>query len=76
MNLKIRVGKKAGQYEHEYPDRCVKLYFYDCEIISGIPEARECHDFNWVQPNEMKLENFPPADVSIIQILQVKEGMK
>lgn len=70
LNVFSEVQTFVGEYVYDYPDRRVILYFYQCRILGGIPEAKGCHDLKWIAPCEMKEEDFPPADRSIIQMLK------
>ncbi|MBI1871327.1 MAG: 8-oxo-dGTP diphosphatase MutT [Chlamydiae bacterium] len=73
LNLEVEVLSMAGKISHIYPERRIVLYFYHCAIKEGIPKTRECHDFKWVTADEMKYEDFPPADVEMIRKLKKRE---
>jgi mutator protein MutT len=70
LNVFAEVQTLVGEYTYDYPDRRVILYFYRCRIINGSPESRGCHDLKWIAPAEMNEADFPPADISIIQMLK------
>jgi mutator protein MutT len=70
LNVFAEVQALAGEYTYDYPDRRVILYFYRCRILNGSPEPKGCHDLKWVAPSEMNEADFPPADISIIQMLK------
>lgn len=73
LSLDIGVGNLVNACEHEYEDRVVKLFFYECAILSGSPKPVECHDFKWISPKDMRTDDFPPADIEVIQILRRKD---
>lgn len=70
LEIDSEVGCLLMKTEHEYSDRVVQLYFYECQMAEGEPQKKDCHDFKWVLPQEMNEKNFPPADALLIQRLQ------
>ena len=69
LGIRIRPTEFLGRKDFEYPDRKVSLYFYFCDWISGRPSKRDCFDFAWVSPRQMKNYRFLPADFEIIDYL-------
>lgn len=55
--------------EHTYPEKTVRLRFYFCDWVSGVPSKLDCQDFRWIRPEEMKEFPFIPADEDIINEL-------
>lgn len=49
-----------------HKDREIELFFYWCAWKGGKPEAKDCQDWAWVLPEELKNYHFLPADLEII----------
>ncbi len=69
LGVTVRVGALLRVVEHTYPDRNVKLYFFECDLVAGEPAAVGCEAVLWVAPNEMAAFSFPPADARLIEDL-------
>jgi len=63
------VGKLVETVRWEYPDRTVVLHFYDCRLRSGAIEPREEQAMLWVEPDQLRTYDFPPADRALIDRL-------
>ncbi|CNH57732.1 nucleoside triphosphate pyrophosphohydrolase [Yersinia thracica] len=55
--------------EHTFTDRIVTLHFYMVEMWDGEPFGREGQPMRWVKQSELLVEDFPPANVAIIELL-------
>lgn len=67
-----------GEHEtimHAYPERHVTLYPYDCVITNGEPLPIACSELRWLRPEELKADEFPPANSGLIQSLRGKSGI-
>ena len=74
LGVCIRPAEFFCHKEHVYPEKTVRLHFYFCDWVSGVPAKRDCLDFCWVRPEEMKNYNFIPADTEIInELIRGKE---
>ena len=69
LGVRVRPAEFFRLEEHAYPEKTVRLHFYFCDWVSGNPEKRDCHDFRWIRPEEMKDFNFIPADKEMIEAL-------
>jgi 8-oxo-dGTP diphosphatase len=69
LGVRIRPSKFYCRVDHAYPHRTVSLHFYFCEWVSGRPSRRDCHDFAWAEPQELRRYRFVPADQDIINDL-------
>jgi len=69
LSVEIRPRILLRQEDHEYPDKTVSLYFYLCDWVSGSPVKKDCQDFKWILPEELKNFRFPPADTLMIDDL-------
>ena len=64
----IRVGSLLLHTAHEYPDRTVALFFYQCELL-GTPTPMIGQEMAWVARNALASLPFPPADDELIRML-------
>ncbi|ANI30938.1 nucleoside triphosphate hydrolase [Yersinia entomophaga] len=55
--------------EHRFPDRIVTLSFYLVEQWQGEPFGREGQPVRWVKQEELRAEEFPKANLSIVELL-------
>lgn len=55
--------------EHTFTDRIVTLSFYLVEEWDGKPFGREGQPMRWVKQSDLLAEEFPPANVAIIELL-------
>lgn len=55
--------------EHRFTDRIVTLNFYLVEDWAGEPYGREGQPMRWVKQTDLREEEFPEANVSIIKLL-------
>ena len=69
LGLRIQVDNEFFTIQHDYPDRSVRLHFFNCSIIAGDPQALEVAAMRWVEARELKEFQFPPADVELINRL-------
>ncbi len=72
LGVLIRPRRQIRVNQHEMPDRVLDLYFYVCDWISGKPYRKDCLDFKWVRPEELRKYQFPPADLDLIRDLTVR----
>lgn len=66
LGIRVRPGILVDEYIHDYPEVQVHLYFMNCELVSGTPEALDCADWTWATPEEFGAYSFPEADKKII----------
>ncbi|MBI5819852.1 MAG: 8-oxo-dGTP diphosphatase MutT [Verrucomicrobia bacterium] len=69
LGIVVRVGRLAHEVTHSYPERTVRLCFYECELLDGEPEPLDCQDCRWVHATELRRYQFPPADDELIELL-------
>lgn len=74
LYIRIRPRQLLCQAEHQYPDRKVVLYFTFCDWLSRQPVKRDCLDFRWVTPEELRSFRFPPADADILNVLLARKA--
>jgi mutator protein MutT len=69
LGVTVRVGQLVHDVTHAYPQRTVRLCFFECEILSGEPRPLDCQDCRWVFVAELRCYKFPPADDELIESL-------
>jgi 8-oxo-dGTP diphosphatase len=55
---------------HAYPDRDVRLFFFEARIVSGEPQKLEVADLRWVTLDELMDYQFPEADLPLLEQLR------
>lgn len=55
--------------EHKYPDKQVRLHFWDVTEFTGVPEGREGQALQWVPLSELSKYQFPDANQGIVNEL-------
>lgn len=66
LGVVIKVERFWKKKKVVHKDREIELFFYWCSWKSGEPELKDCQDWAWVFPSELKNYNFLPADLEII----------
>ncbi len=69
LGVTARVGRLIHDVTHDYPERSVRLCFFDCELMEGEPKPIHCQDCRWVRAGELQDYRFPPADDELIKLL-------
>jgi 8-oxo-dGTP diphosphatase len=72
LGIETEIGEQIHHLVHAYPDRDVRLYFYDARIVSGEPQALEVADLTWVTPEQFHDYQFPEADLPLLNRLSGK----
>ena len=70
LGIEAEIGAEIRRVVHAYPDRDVKLYFYEARILSGEPQKLEVADLRWVTHDELMHYQFPEADVPLLKQLR------
>jgi mutator protein MutT len=73
LGIQIEVCGQLEEITHSYPDKAVRLAFFDCRLISGEPKAIHVQDWKWVTREELSKYEFPAADARLIQWLESGE---
>lgn len=56
---------------HDYPDKSVRLHVYSVKEVSGEPRGREGQSIAWRGVDELAAEDFPAANVAILNALKL-----
>jgi 8-oxo-dGTP diphosphatase len=70
LDIHIVVEDEFYSVEHAYPEKSVRLHFFNCGIKEGEPVALGVSDLRWVSPGELVQFDFPPADAQLIEKLR------
>jgi 8-oxo-dGTP diphosphatase len=67
------VGELVETVRWEYPDRTVVLHFFDCRHASGDIVPTEGQAMEWIEPERLAAQDFPPADRELIERLRRRQ---
>ena len=70
LGIQTEIGAQIHVIVHPYPDRDVRLYFFDARIVSGEPQRLEVADLRWVTLDELMNYQFPEADLPLLKQLR------
>ena len=69
LGVQTEIGAEIQRIVHPYPDRDVRLYFFNARIVSGEPQKIDVADFLWVTLGELMNYQFPEADLPLLKLL-------
>jgi 8-oxo-dGTP diphosphatase len=69
LGVETEIGAEIHRIVHAYPDRDVRLYFFDARILRGQPRKIEVADLRWVTHAELLDYQFPEADLPLLRQL-------
>ncbi len=70
LGIDTEIGAQIHHVVHAYPDRDVRLYFFEASILSGQPQKLEVADFNWITAAQFTDYQFPEADLPLLNQLR------
>jgi len=65
LGVDATIGSELFAIAHEYPERCVELHFFRCDL-RGDPNPQLGQEVRWVLREELAALKFPPADAALI----------
>ena len=68
LDADVDVHGLVFEITHEYSDRTIALYFYQCGL-NGQPRPLLGQEMRWVPRGELGSLAFPPADAELITLL-------
>jgi 8-oxo-dGTP diphosphatase len=68
LDADIRVGDEIHATTHCYPERCVELRFFRCELLTR-PRPALGQEVRWVTREELASLPLPPADDELVRML-------
>lgn len=69
LDLEIEAGRELAVVDHQYEDKKVILHCHWCRYTGGEAKRKECLDFKWVEPCELKYYDFSGADQPVVKLL-------
>lgn len=66
---KIEVGEQVEHTVYEYDFGIVNLTTFECKLIEGRPILTEHESIKWLEPQELSLLDWAPADIPAINKL-------
>jgi 8-oxo-dGTP diphosphatase len=70
LGIDTEIGRQIHHFVHPYPDRDVRLYFFEARILSGEPQKLEVADLTWVTADQFADYQFPEADRPLLEQLR------
>jgi 8-oxo-dGTP diphosphatase len=70
LGITTQIGAEIQRIVHAYPDRDVRVYFFEVRILSGEPQKLEVADFRWVTIDDLMDYQFPEADMPLLELLR------
>jgi len=70
IGIQVQSSEPLLLIEHDYGDKQVKLDVHLVSAFEGEPEGKENQQTRWADINELKEDEFPAANVAIIEALQ------
>jgi 8-oxo-dGTP diphosphatase len=70
IDVDAEIGAEIHRIVHAYPDRDVRLHFFDATLLSGEPRKVEVADLRWVRVDELMNYQFPEADRPLLDQLR------
>lgn len=71
MKCKVSVGKQVEHTVYEYDFGIVHLTTFYCELIEGTPILTEHESIKWLEPKDLHLLEWAPADIPAIEKLSL-----
>ncbi len=68
LDADVEVSNLVFSTTHDYADRTVALYFYECRLV-GTPRPVLGQQMRWVPRHELSSLCFPPADEELVSRL-------
>jgi len=70
IGVETEIGDEIHRIVHPYPDRDVRLYFFDARILTGEPQKLEVADLRWIATADLLNYQFPEADRPLLNQLR------
>jgi mutator protein MutT len=69
LGIEVEVGELLATIAHQYPEKAVRLKFFRCRWLRHEPRTVACHDFAWVNREQLGAYAFPAADAQLLEKL-------
>jgi 8-oxo-dGTP diphosphatase len=70
LGVETEIGAEIQRVVHAYPDRDVRVYFFEARIVSGEPAKLEVADLAWIRASQFADYQFPEADLPLLDLLR------
>lgn len=70
LAIEIDVGRQIATVRHGYTHFSITLYAFECQYISGEPQAIDCAAWAWVGLDDLEKYALPVTDRKIIDVLK------
>lgn len=70
LGIEITEPVRFRVVSHRYPDKAVELHCFLCSVLAGQARPLGCDAIRWTSPDEMRGDEFPPADRPLIEALR------
>jgi len=76
LGSEIEVGNQIWMEDHDYGDKCVRLFFYEAVLKPGspLPEPKEKQVVKMVDPKTLPKQKLLPADRKFAEFLAEENG--
>lgn len=68
LNAHATVGREIFTVEHTYPERTVRLHFFECTLLDE-PQPMLGQQMQWVSRAELRTLELPEADRGLVGLL-------
>lgn len=73
LGVEVEVGNLYSTAEYiKPPATLVRLFFYNCRLVSGELTLLWGQNLRWVTPDELDSYDFPPADAELVERLSIE----
>lgn len=66
LGIEAAVERKLAESTYAYPDRTLRLQFFQCRVVAGQPRALGCDEWRWVTLAEIDQYVFPEANADML----------
>jgi mutator protein MutT len=70
LGIQVAVGALLTVVEHAYAHLRITLHVFECQLLNGRPQARECAAWRWVRWDEVDRFAFSAADQQVLRTLR------
>lgn len=70
LGIEVEVGRLIEELVHPYPEKTVRLRFFQCRWLKNEPTPIDCAALAWVGVHQLSEYRFPAADARLLQRLQ------
>ncbi len=70
LGVETEIGAEIQRVVHAYPDRDVRVYFFEARIVRGEPAKLEVADLAWIHAGQFAHYQFPEADLPLLDLLR------